>query len=637
MDIPYRLPLVIGATGHRDLRDEDILELKRAVAGVIERLKRDYLGGDTETPIIVLSSLAEGADRLIAQVAMDHGAKLIAPLPMPSDEYRRDFVPGLKPDAAAEFDRLKNQAIAAPVMRFAADNLPENVHEESRRALQYREVGIYVIRHCHVLIALWNGDEEEAAVGGTTEVVRFRRDGIPFEVTGLARASLDAPEIGPVIYVDTPRVKPRGSATAVKTRPWGRELVKSHQGSWRRPTWRSVANFFASVAGKGRTEERPRLPDDERRELESWMAFEVQTELTRRFNREAARLGRSAKGRARLNTSLRDLFPEDEARNITKELLPRWCILYQIADTSAAKWQRWFRFDWQLLFTLGFLGIASFEVVTHLAFEWSRLFGVYAIVFICVLAWFTVALFRAHQEKFLDFRALAEALRVAVFWKIIGIGEPFGGSAGQRARVDLSSGDSVADAYPIRQPSELDWVKTCLRTLELLEVGAPSRVDFNVAVHGYAWARKFWVNGQLAFFSKRGPEHDRIAEARDKLSLVLLSLSTLVAVFLFFLIGNSGVDHHNWIHRVSIFLVGLLPGIAAVMVGYSERLALKAQARQYDRMRTLFERASRLLPEKVDPANFREMQALFAELGAEAMKEHAEWVAIYRQRPIRPP
>jgi len=40
---------------------------------------------------------------------------------MEPDEYRRDFDPKrrLKPDAAEEFDRLKNLAVAAPVMRLA--------------------------------------------------------------------------------------------------------------------------------------------------------------------------------------------------------------------------------------------------------------------------------------------------------------------------------------------------------------------------------------------------------------------------------------------------------------------------------------------------------------------------------------
>jgi hypothetical protein len=92
----------------------------------------------------------------------------------------------------------------------------------------------------------------------------------------------------------------------------------------------------------------------------------------------------------------------------------------------------------------------------------------------------------------------------------------------------------------------------------------------------------------------------------------------------------------QWPHRIFIFLIGLLPGFAAVLAGYSERLALEAQARLYDRMRILFARAHEIL-QSHPPVEFRHIQALYGELGAEAMKESAEWVSIYRQRPIRPP
>ena len=54
-------------------------------------------------------------------------------------------------------------------------------------------------------------------------------------------------------------------------------------------------------------------------------------------------------------------------------------------------------------------------------------------------------------------------------------------------------------------------------------------------------------------------------------------------------------------------------------------------------MRMLFERGYRMLPETIDDQTAPLAQALYAELGTEAMKENAEWVAIYRQRPIRPP
>ncbi|HEY4403702.1 MAG TPA: hypothetical protein VGN55_03535, partial [Xanthobacteraceae bacterium] len=65
--LPDRLPLVIGVTGHRDLREQDVARLEAEVAGIIARLRHDYLEDDGETPIIVLSALAEGADRLVAR------------------------------------------------------------------------------------------------------------------------------------------------------------------------------------------------------------------------------------------------------------------------------------------------------------------------------------------------------------------------------------------------------------------------------------------------------------------------------------------------------------------------------------------------------------------------------------------
>src|SRR5215469_15927105 len=116
--LPDRLPLVIGVTGHRDLRDEDVPQLEAEVERIIAGLRSDYLDDGNETPIIILSALAEGADRLVARVALRQGARLIAPLPMPREEYRRDFEPGLKPGNAAEFDALLGQAVAAPVVPF---------------------------------------------------------------------------------------------------------------------------------------------------------------------------------------------------------------------------------------------------------------------------------------------------------------------------------------------------------------------------------------------------------------------------------------------------------------------------------------------------------------------------------------
>jgi hypothetical protein len=120
--------------------------------------------------------------------------------------------------------------------------------------------------------------------------------------------------------------------------------------------------------------------------------------------------------------------------------------------------------------------------------------------------------------------------------------------------------------------------------------------------------------------------------------LVVLSAFVLVPILIWMALAR--IEHYShWFGieiDIPLIVVGLLPGVAAVLTGYSERLAFKAQARQYDRMRMLFERAYHLLPSEIDDDATALAHALYQELGMEAMKEHAEWVAIYRQRPIEP-
>src|SRR5947209_4846429 len=288
---PDRLPLVIGVTGHRDLRDQDVPVLEREVAAIIERLRHDYLHGDSETPIVVLSSLAEGADRLVARLALAHGVRLIAPMPMPIDEYRRDFEPGLKAGNAVEFEALLAQAIAAPEVPFTPGNSLATVRADAtKREEQYRAAGLFIAQHANVLIALWDGDGTAMRPGGTAEVVAFKRRGIPLDILGSARASLDASEIGPVIHVVTPRQRETSAAEAVSVRPWGHAVIRRCLGAWPLRVLDAARVFLANVLGRDAADRREHLGEEQRRELESWEIFEALITLTRTFNRDAARL-----------------------------------------------------------------------------------------------------------------------------------------------------------------------------------------------------------------------------------------------------------------------------------------------------------------------------------------------------------
>ncbi len=82
-----QLPLVLGITGHRNLRSEDVGVLRRLIHEFFADLQEEY----PHTPLMLISPLAEGADRIAAEVALESGIDLIVPLPMPVRLYERDF------------------------------------------------------------------------------------------------------------------------------------------------------------------------------------------------------------------------------------------------------------------------------------------------------------------------------------------------------------------------------------------------------------------------------------------------------------------------------------------------------------------------------------------------------------------
>ncbi len=615
-----RIPLVVGVTGHRDLRAQDRDRLKDEVRKVFKRLRNEYLADDENTPIIVLSALAEGADRLVAEVALDEGAILIAPLPMEEAEYREDFrgKRSISSNAEQEFDALIARAFASHTIPYHQESSREAVRDdEDKRADQYQDVGLHIVSHCHVLIALWNGEEraqKDIKKGGTAAIVDFKRHGIPIALSYSARSALDGSEIGPVIHIVTPRAKdPPSPSAAVAVRPWGKEL-NGRATSFQRVAG-SLISGLRTIAGRF-------PPHDHDAERRAWRVFAAIAKQTCRFNADVIKRAGAADPEQGLAWLFEDTQrrPVPEASKVAERSARYWCALYKLADAVARISQRRFVLDWVLLFWAGFLAIATFEIFAHFVTKWPLLL-VYAGLFAFAFYWFDRARRHEHQERFLDYRALAEALRVAIYWKLAGIAT------------------SVADSYPIKQPSELAWVKIVLRTLDMLHfVEAPPRVTASLV--GQEAVRELWVHGQKNYFERTSKQNHRTAEMRETQSLTALAFSPVVGVILAYLMWCWHVGHG--VQHFMIVVMGTLAGLAAVLAGYTEKLAHHAHARQYDRMHMLFAHALALIDTSLDTASARptaavpEIEALYLELGREAMKENAEWVAIYRQRPIRP-
>jgi hypothetical protein len=100
--------VAVGVTGHRSLARPDLLRpaIDQALALIREAAKaalaHDGIAGTTFT-LRIVSPIAEGADRLVAQAGLDAGATLQCPLPLPRTEYAKDFETA---ESVADYERL---------------------------------------------------------------------------------------------------------------------------------------------------------------------------------------------------------------------------------------------------------------------------------------------------------------------------------------------------------------------------------------------------------------------------------------------------------------------------------------------------------------------------------------------------
>jgi hypothetical protein len=74
------IPLLIGIIGHRELPEEYRSDLEAEISQALEQIRSQM----PNTQIVLVSSLADGADRLGARVGLAKGMELIVPT-LPSE------------------------------------------------------------------------------------------------------------------------------------------------------------------------------------------------------------------------------------------------------------------------------------------------------------------------------------------------------------------------------------------------------------------------------------------------------------------------------------------------------------------------------------------------------------------------
>ncbi|MDE2091619.1 MAG: hypothetical protein KGJ08_06955 [Gammaproteobacteria bacterium] len=564
------LPMVIGVTGHRDLAPEDIPRIQASLAALFACLRRQY----PHTPLRLLSPLAEGADRLVAKVALEHGAELVVPLPMPEAEYRKDFQ-----DTHSEFDALKAQASIIYTLPRPVEAANDDTDLSGpRRDACYENVGLHIVKHSQLLVALWDG-MPAADRGGTAQIVEFALSR-SWDTASPLHFSHDFTWDKAVWHLLIPRLNSHSDQNA-----------------------ETVSLYYTAVW---------RFSDERARDVpftaadRAWPKFQFEwLHSAEVFNSEAISLS------PRRIQESRDTLLPPSVNSKTIDPSERIVRVFAAADLISQKYQKTTYKLWKWIFVLAGAMILSFESYTHL-WPHGLLLLAYPAAFIAMTIAYSVLNRRRLDDRFIDARVLAEALRVAIYWRLAGIRE------------------SIIDQYLGRHIAAIGWLPNSI--LGLLTLPLPD-IEF-ARRDGLRIADQFWVDRQLGYYERQSTRQGRRVKLYRRFAGSLYGLTLVFSVFV--AIYGVIVTRPSFLRDMLISLMASGPAIAALWIAYAEKQGWEKHVKEYARNAALFARAHTLIANSGTshaPATFPHVQRVLLELGKEAICENAEWAVLHRVKP----
>lgn len=358
MLISDRIPITIGVIGHLDVITTEANNVQ------IEKFFRDMATAYPNSPVHLFSSIAEGADRYVAEIFLKlkreneeyrDRFELIVPMPFDPEEYKEDF------DDSSDkvFDDLLKQAKRS--FTVSCDG------KEIDRPLQYLKTGKLVADSSLILIALWDG--RMGKKGGTADIVKHKITG---DDDTVAESTFE--------YDGTVFILP-------SQREQSSELIAKNYDS------KEILSLDLVLRD---------------------VTLKVALEKIEEINRNSLGINRSD-----LKKSQSYLFNKPEKLNLPQRSLMTW---YSKLDLLSLKSRRR---DLQVtawLFVLGLFFILFLEIYSNI---WVNKIILAVTMFILVLATVIIIYSRVKKdhEKYLYNRTLAEALRIQFYWNFAGIQE----------------------------------------------------------------------------------------------------------------------------------------------------------------------------------------------------------------------
>lgn len=557
-------PLVIAVTAHRNLVDDEVPRIVDAIRQVFEELSTKF----PQTPLMLLSPLAEGGGRLAAKVAVEMNIKLLIPLPLRAELYKADF------ENAASIEEFETLCQHGTVIELPLrnENTMESVAVQGpQRDNQYAQLGAFLSSHSQLLLAIWDGKPSDA-VGGTAQVVDYHlTDILPgmTDVEATAQQLLGRDENDLVFHIVCSRDQANGSTD---------EPLQPLQTYW--------------ITSDQKTPRTKLLPDSNERVFIRMNEFNADAKnLSSKISKhDGGLMGSSVVARDR-DKKINSLFKTAD-----------W-----LANYNQKRVRAMFQSTYALAVGMGlaFIAYSDLQSQNYMIYVFLSLFGVGLVIYL-------IAERGQWHRKYVDYRALAEGLRVQFYWQLAGV------SSGTETQF-------AHDNFLQKQDIELGWIRNVMRAGSISSDTAPSPSD------GLDEAIRHWLEeeptGQLDYYRDTAVERERLVLITRGIGMACLWSGIAVAIILAFFHNELPDETHDPL----IVLMGVLPLIAAVRAAYAHKKADKELIRQYRFMERIFANAKRQLD---NAKSDREKRAILKTLGDAALDEHAEWILMHRERPL---
>lgn len=575
-----KIPIIVGVTGHRNLVDEDIDKIEKCVE---DALKEIYNKCGEDTPVIMLNAFAEGADILCAKVALRMKIDVYALLPCDPNRYVKSF-----DNKKVAYEMLneylpqtKRIIIAPDIERHKA--FVKKISGLNDNDYEYRQMGICMASSCHILLALWDGKVSDKQFGcGTADVVK-----LALEQNYLSEDYTYRPGRINDCAVEWISVRRQNDRTDCNVRR----------------VW--LSSKLASADTKKETYcERY----EKTQEMPGFISEMI--EKTSAYNSETANMKVT---RPRLWKN------ENQLDDYHKALRSHYI---KADDLSYAKNQKQYS---GLLFTIACMG--TFIALFFTMYDDASIQWMIVPCTIVIIALILVTVFgrkRKVLEKYVEYRAMAEAIRIQFYASMILQNTTF---------IDV-----VCNLYPWTQKSNYSWIAKVIRSLAIINETQSLTVDRSEVVNVWLGENSD-PSGQLYYHRSKIKKNRKTAENSLKISLAI-KLSTIgiyCTIFVFELVSIvlEGTDiswfwngiiagEFSW-RNLGVILVGTATAASLLFSGYFDKLSYNRKADDNKNMIAFYSSACERWKDVEKMGDVNAIAKFIKEVAREEIVENGIW------------